>query len=490
MFSSRNLLHNRRYLSKKLTSCSFGSSLRPIAKFDNSVNRDSNCPTLELLEKENHFGIKSHNVVKLPERLKEAVDKILGSCQDGNLIKNSEILNHHLIFKKPPLTQSKLKEIEVSCTERVSATHLFPDTSFMSVDDEKKLSNSLNNKIRRNINQTAYNWKPVVYNESMSMAYLVARLAPDFASLYKIFCEIRSRDPGFQPQNLFDFGSGVGTALWSAKSCWGVKKFKEVFCVDSSVDMNNLALALIQGGVWPNQQGEHRAMEEDSTEGSSTLKGLYFRQFMPASPAVKYDLVVCAHTLLELPSAELRLQMALSLWRKSQGYLVFVEHGSRAAYEVIVEIRDFLLSLSDGSKEANLQGHVFSPCPHEARCPRLADTTPCNFEAKYESLVKKQQVLKERFSYVVLKKGSRSETEPRWPRVVRPVLTRSRHTICRLCTNEGKLEEIVVTRSKHSKENNTIARKTKWGDLLPVQLSRPEAQLDHSPDDKENLKLS
>lgn len=44
--------------------------------------------------------------------------------------------------------------------------------------------------------------------------------------------------------------------------------------------------------------------------------------------------MICAHTLLELPTPELRLQMALSLWRKSQGYLVFVEHGSRAAYEV------------------------------------------------------------------------------------------------------------------------------------------------------------
>ena len=49
---------------------------------------------------------------------------------------------------------------------------------------------------------------------------------------------------------------------------------------------------------------------------------------------IKYDLVVCGHTLLELPSAEVRLQTALSLWRKSQGYLVFVEHGSRAASEV------------------------------------------------------------------------------------------------------------------------------------------------------------
>jgi len=57
---------------------------------------------------------------------------------------------------------------------------------------------------------------------------------------------------------------------------------------------------------------------------------------------VKYDLVVCAHTLLELPSAELRLQMALSLWRKSQGYLVFVEHGSRAAFEVRYFICSFI----------------------------------------------------------------------------------------------------------------------------------------------------
>ena len=72
----------------------------------------------------------------------------------------------------------------------------------------------------------------------------------------------------------------------SAKSCWGDKKFKEVFCVDSSVDMNNLALALIQGGVWPNQENDCNSIEEKNKEDSSTLKGLYFRQFMPTSSAV------------------------------------------------------------------------------------------------------------------------------------------------------------------------------------------------------------
>ena len=48
-------------------------------------------------------------------------------------------------------------------------------------------------------------------------------------------------------------------------------------------------------------------------------------------------------------------------------------------------------------------------------------------------------------------KGERGEADPQWPRVVRPVLLRSRHTICRLCTKEGQLQEVVVTRSKHNK---------------------------------------
>ena len=81
----------------------------------------------------------------------------------------------------------------------------------------------------------------------------------------------------------------------SAKSCWGDEKFKEVFCVDSSVDMNNLSLALIQGGVWPNQVKDFNSIEEDDKEVPSIIKGLYFRQFLPTSSAVSnfFYLWVC-----------------------------------------------------------------------------------------------------------------------------------------------------------------------------------------------------
>lgn len=58
----------------------------------------------------------------------------------------------------------------------------------------------------------------------------------------------------------------------------------------------------------------------------------------------------------------------------------------------------------------------------------------------------------ERYSYVVLEKGERdSEKDLQWPRVVRPNLVKSRHSICRVCTKNGKLNEVIFTAAKHGK---------------------------------------
>lgn len=45
--------------------------------------------------------------------------------------------------------------------------------------------------------------------------------------------------------------------------------------------------------------------------------------------------------------------------------------------------------------------------------------------------------------------GKASENDERWPRIVRPTLVRSKHAICRMCTANGKLEEVIFTKSKH-----------------------------------------
>lgn len=97
-----------------------------------------------------------------------------------------------------------------------------------------------------------------------------------------------------------------------------------------------------------------------------------------------------------------------------------------------------------------------SKCPHEMACPRLleANKTPCNFYVNYRTpnigqTTKDSTIL---FSYVIFKKGSRTDDKTLdWPRMVRPTQVRSKHTRCKFCTHRGKLEEIVITKGKHSK---------------------------------------
>lgn len=68
------------------------------------------------------------------------------------------------------------------------------------------------------------------------------------------------------------------------------------------------------------------------------------------------------------------------------------------------------------------------------------------------------------YSYVIFKKGIRSDDKTiDWPRIIRPVQVRPRHTRCKLCTHRGKLENVIITKRKHSKYVNStfeIAEKT------------------------------
>lgn len=113
-------------------------------------------------------------------------------------------------------------------------------------------------------------------------------------------------------------------------------------------------------------------------------------------------------------------------------------------------------------------------------CPRLIadDKTPCNFISSYKPLPlsseQSNEHQKEMFSYVVLKKGPQKESET-WPRIVRPTLVRSKHTICRMCTKNGKLEEVIFSQAKHGKLPYRCARSSNWGDRLPVNIENIDA---------------
>ncbi|KAI0213026.1 Methyltransferase-like protein 17, mitochondrial [Lamellibrachia satsuma] len=272
---------------------------------------------------------------------------------------------------------------------------------------------------------------------------------------------MQKRLPNFMPQTLFDFGSGVGSTLWAANSVWETT-LQEHYCVDTSADMNTIARLLVQDG------------EE---EKPMCFPNIYFRQYFPPSVQNKYDLVVSAFTLLELPGQAERLKAVLALWKKTDQFLVLAENGTYAGYQAVLEARDFLLQLGEegfpGQGDESLRGHVFAPCPHDKPCPRYVrqDGTPCNFMVPYQPLkVKgsKQTDDVARFAFVVLRKGERPTEDVSWPRIVRPTSTPSRRVHCRTCAANGELQMSTITSSKHGRDLYWCGRASKWGDLLPT----------------------
>lgn len=161
----------------------------------------------------------------------------------------------------------------------------------------------------------------------------------------------------------------------NARHFWG-NSLKEYYCVDTSSTMNDLAKLLLQEGN-PNNE-------------KNLPKGQFYRQFLPSSPKVwtqfiinlvqielivnnchwcifflqlKFDLVVSAYSLLELPDIKNRFETILNLWNKTKKYIVLVEMGTKAGFSLINEARDLLLQISS---QNNTNCHVFSPVTHQS----------------------------------------------------------------------------------------------------------------------------
>tara|TARA_R110002050_G_scaffold33360_1_gene84965 strand:- start:1148 stop:1441 length:294 start_codon:yes stop_codon:yes gene_type:complete len=70
------------------------------------------------------------------------------------------------------------------------------------------------------------------------------------------------------------------------------------------------------------------------------------------------------------------------------------------------------------------------------------------------------------------------EADSKWSRIVSQPKKRGKHVIVNMCTYEGNIDEVIVTK-KHGKDEYTGARKAKWGDRLKVpRLIERDAEQD------------
>uniref|UniRef100_A0A3Q3XBU2 Ribosome assembly protein METTL17, mitochondrial n=1 Tax=Mola mola TaxID=94237 RepID=A0A3Q3XBU2_MOLML len=397
-----------------------------------------------------HPGVTNMKTLRMPEELQTAARSIIHSAQVTRLTERTRDLTNFLWSRKRPVEDATLRKKAMSLEKELW------ERAMEKRGDEQVLEERIRKKVFSELRRTTYRWTPLKYDEELGLVYMAARLAGGYAAVRRAINEIKKRDPSFAPQSLLDFGSGLGTVVWASHSCWG-DTLKEMVCVDSSGPMNILAERLLKGA------------------GEPHIKQVYFRQFLPVSPKVQFDLVAAAFTLSELPGVKEREEAVLTLWRKTSSYLVLVENGTKDGHQILMEARDTLLKKQDKTLHDTRTASVFAPCPHDLMCPKLAvePITPCNFQQLYQPLPLPRNNVQqtEKFSYLILSRTEPTEAETEgvaWARVIAPVQRRTRHVHCRLCCPDGQLQHLVVTARNHGRDIYRCARSSNWGDQLPI----------------------
>lgn len=402
-----------------------------------------------------HPGVTNLKTLRLPDELQTAARSIIHRAQVTRLTDRSRSLTNFLWSRKRAVEDSTLRQKAVRLEKELWEKAMEKRGEM----DEQLLADRIRKKVFSELRKTTYHWTTMKYDEELGVVYMVARLAGGYAAVRRAINEIKKRDPSFAPQSLLDFGSGLGTVAWASHSCWG-DTLKEMVCVDSSGPMNILAERLLKG---------------DDERAEPHFKQVYFRQFLPVSPKVQFDLVAAAFTLSELLNVKDREEAVLTLWRKTSSYLLLVENGTKEGHRLLMEARDTVLKKQEKTVHDTRPASVFAPCPHERACPKMAlePITPCNFQQMYHPLALPghHDRQAEKFSYLILTRTEPSEAEAEgvdWARLTAPVQRRTRHVHCRMCCSDGQLQHLVVTARKHSRDVYRCARSSDWGDQVPI----------------------
>ncbi|KAI5651311.1 mitochondrial small ribosomal subunit rsm22 domain-containing protein [Phthorimaea operculella] len=439
MFRKLKIKYLSSFYVKYSTKVEIDSSLRE--SFDSQVYKPRK-----------HPGTTRVKVATLPPDIQKSIKVILEDTGAKSMYQDSIKLNNYIRSRLLPPEEGDIDAKAAKIHNKVSKQHFSKLGNELTEIELEKAQKVIQAKVFNILKKNVYSWGNISYDKAMSLQYLMIRSAPEYAILLRVLDEIRKRYPDYKPRSFFDFGSGVGTGTWAINTYWPGEIF-EYFCVDTSSNMHDLARLILCSG-------------KDNVE--MPLKGYFQRQFLPASTDLKYNIVLSAFSLFELPSMKSRLETIQKLWNKTEDFLIIIEQGSNAGFQIVNEAREFVLNLPEGKNT----GYAFSPCPNDNICPRYMEhQTPCNFLMKYETLQfpSKSEVAAEIFSYVILKKGKRPKDDPQWPRVVRAPIVRSGHTICQLCTSKGELREIIFSKGKYDQTTYRCARSCNWGDLLPVK---------------------
>eukprot|EP01129_Flabellula_baltica_P012189 TRINITY_DN5463_c0_g1_i1.p1 TRINITY_DN5463_c0_g1~~TRINITY_DN5463_c0_g1_i1.p1 ORF type:complete len:612 (-),score=169.87 TRINITY_DN5463_c0_g1_i1:287-2122(-) len=373
--------------------------------------------------------------LQIPDELRIRIDAVLRNYPRKSLREDSKELS------------DLLRKRTVSNFKRERQTETIDQGSYRIQDP---LTPDIVQIARENVTR---NIPPLPYDRRQALAYTAFRLPGVYGCNRRVYSELKTLYPNFQPESMLDFGSGPGTSIWAAKSVFPTLDYFHT--VEPSEDMHEVAKTI--------------------------LKGFDFSRSLYLSPTVnrKYDVVHASYAMTELDDEVYRYEMISTMWQyvKEGGYLVILEPGTSITFNMMKKIRQHLI---DTAKDFNL----LAPCPHSHQCP-ISNDKWCSFTQRIERIPISRAVKKslsspsaqswedENFTYIIARKGEaktemnkayESPYEGRhWARLILPPAKRSGHINMRACLDTGVAKEFVVSKG-HGKVLYTSARKSKWGD--------------------------
>jgi ribosomal protein RSM22 (predicted rRNA methylase) len=272
-------------------------------------------------------------------------------------------------------------------------------------------------------------------SDHQRLAYLIARFPATYAVVCQVLMEMRSRCSRDPVDSLLDIGAGPGTALLAAR--------------EASIPLSQATMVERDSGFI--KLGKELA-------GDSSEQNWICQDVIKELNLEPHDLVIASYSLGELSEND-RMKVLGNIWRLTSKILIVIEPGTKAAFESLRKIRDYLLIHG---------GHLVSPCPHSEKCP-MKKMDWCHFSARIErtSLHRKikDAILNyedEKFSYLIF---SKNKVEPCQTRILRHPFKGSGFIKLQLCSKNG-IEEKTITK-KH-KSQFSYARKAEWGDEFPL----------------------
>ncbi|CAG8502940.1 17538_t:CDS:10 [Acaulospora colombiana] len=340
---------------------------------------------------------------------------------------------------------------------------------------------------KRNLRENPDNRPHILeYGDREAVAYLAGYLPVTYGPIYNVLHELSMRLPDFEPTNVMDFGTGPGTAMWATSEVWG-KRVKSYLGIDTSESMLRMAEKLFSSAPYADSLQAH------------------FRRYITYDPRqVRYNLVISAFALGDLPNDNIRESILESLWSRTEDILVLVEKGNPAGFKTITDARKKILRNAERWQAEVMSSPSASTSNEREDGVHVASDSTSSKEGVH--VVAPMQAKRvhgvnhedSKYSYVVLRRGTRPKPATsgsseklfdeksvdansakefiadafHWSRLIVPPKKRTGHVVMDYCSKTGYIERMIIPKSQGKIEYRD-ARKAMWGDLFPHQPKKP-----------------